>query len=1025
MGLWGHPMNRRVSSVPNQIFCGTLIFLAIGLLPVTALAQTYIYNQAGLRTGAAPSAVAVADLNADGRPDLIVANTNDNTVSVILSRSDGSFAPKVDYAVGAAPQGVAIGDFNGDHIPDIVVVNSGGNTVSILLGLGDGSFGTQVTYPTGAVPVSIVTGDFNGDKRLDLAVANQQDGTVSILLGNGDGTFGSQTTISVTGNPFAIVSADFNGDGKPDLAALDPHANLSILLNAGNSTFSVNSHLVGQSASAIAVGDFNGDNSPDIAVVDTTGNQILILLGTGNGQFQTHSGASASSPVTVAVGDFDHDGKLDLAVGLGNQTLFPSSIAIFRGNGDGSFQNPIITGCPGNVPLLVSSDFNNDNNVDLAALDAKDEVLILLLGRGDASFGGHTDITFPASGGISGAVAADFNGDGKLDVAIAQFNQNMQGITGFISLLPGNGDGTFQSPVSTQTPNIGIDRMVVGDFDGDGKPDIAMNDVAGNGGVAVLISNGDGTFGPAVTSFTGLTGLNTQAIAAGDLNKDGKADLAVLSLDSSNPFSPLWSFLSKGDGTFQSNLVYDVPEIASSVAIGDFNHDGNPDIAVAAAVQNSLFIFLGRGDGTFLNPTIYNTGALFTNNVVAGDFNGDGNIDLVVGTEQGILFYAGNGNGTFQPPIKTATPFSVVELFSDIFGGNSKPSLAMLGNDNPSVFISLSNGDGTFQAPLPFEATYFPRTFTTGDFNGDGSADLMFFSTSDPQSVVPQTISVWLSTPAVIFSSSNLAFGTQNVGTASPPQSIGLTNSGTAPLLLNKIAATGNFSETNDCPTSLLIGKGCTINVSFTPTANGLSSGLLVFTDNANSPSQMLPLTGWAGPPDFAISSLPSSNSVAAGSSAIYFLTLTPGGGFSGTAQLQCSGAPSKASCLLATSSVQLSGSGPVAVQVTVTTAAPSVSALVPLARRPASVSFFSPAWLLAFAMIVGLVCLTNDRRRAWAMVATLAVAMALTSCGGGSSSTAPIVTTIPGTPPGSYILTVTATSGNLSHSAALNLSVN
>ena len=184
-----------------------------------------------------------------------------------LSRSDGSFAPRVDYKVGTAPVALVSGDFNGDHIPDLAVINSQDNTVSVLLGVGDGTFNSQLNYPTGTSPVAIVAADFNADKKLDLAVANQGDGTVSVLPGNGDGTFQPQSTTAIVSSPIAIASGDFNGDGVPDLVALNDQGNLSLLLNNRNSVFAVSGRSIGLSGGGMAVGDFNNDGRLDIAVV--------------------------------------------------------------------------------------------------------------------------------------------------------------------------------------------------------------------------------------------------------------------------------------------------------------------------------------------------------------------------------------------------------------------------------------------------------------------------------------------------------------------------------------------------------------------------------------------------------------------------------------------------------------------------------------------------------------------------------------------------------------------------------------
>jgi len=855
------------------------LLLGLALLTQALSAQTYLYYQAGVGVGNKPSGIVVADLNGDGILDLAVANESDDTVSVVLSRPNGSFVPKVDYNVGAAPVALVSGDFNGDHIPDLAVVNSQDNTVSVLLGTGGGTFNSHVTYPTGTSPIAIVAADFSGDNKLDLAVANKGDGQVSVLPGNGDGTFQSQSTTATVSSSIAIASGHFNGDGMADLVVENGQGALSLLLNNRKGGFTASGLSVGPSAGGMAIGDFNNDGNLDIVATNPVSDEVVTLLGNGSGGFQSLATSMSVSPVTVAVGDFNQDGKLDLAVGTGNG--YPSSISVPLGNGDGTYQKPVNNGFSGAPSSMTVGDFTNDGYLDLAAIDIIDNQVAIFLGSGNGRIGRHTDLALPASGGVAGSAAADFNGDGKLDVAVAQFNQNGQGITGFIAVLPGNGDGTFKQPVSTSVSTIGIGQMVAGDFDGDAKLDVATAFVPATGGISIVLGNGDGTFGSPINPLN-IT-LNVQNMIGGDFNNDGKADLALLALDSSNTFSPLYSLISKGGGMFQPNLVENVPGIATSLAAGDFNHDGNLDIAVTdpqGAVNPSVLVFLGRGDGTFTGPSSYSTRTLVTNDVKAADFNGDSNIDLAVGTEQGIFFFAGKGDGTFQAPVETSTPFSVIKTSLGDFNGDSKPDLAITGNGNLSVSIAIGNGDGTFQAPLLFEATYYPRGFTAGDLNGDGSFDLTQFSASNTLNVSPQTASTWLSTPTLVLTASRLDFGTQTVGTSSPPMSIALTNQGSAPLTIARIATSGNFTETDNCVSTFTGGQGCTLQVTFTPTVNGASNGILTLVDTASPGSQSLTLTGWSGPPDFSLAAAPTSQSVAPGGNTSYSLTLAAGGGF-------------------------------------------------------------------------------------------------------------------------------------------------
>jgi len=158
------------------------------------------------------------------------------TIPSALAAYPVSFAPQTPYAVGSNPEGVAIGDFNGDGHPDLAVANvnnnNNDNTVSVLLGKADGTFGAQTTYAVGRGPAGVAIGDFNGDGHPDLAVTNEGSGTVSVLLGKGDGTFGAQTTYPVGNYPQDVAIGDFNGDGHPDLAVTNSNSNtVSVLLS--------------------------------------------------------------------------------------------------------------------------------------------------------------------------------------------------------------------------------------------------------------------------------------------------------------------------------------------------------------------------------------------------------------------------------------------------------------------------------------------------------------------------------------------------------------------------------------------------------------------------------------------------------------------------------------------------------------------------------------------------------------------------------------------------------------------------
>jgi hypothetical protein len=995
-------------------------------LPLSAFAQTYLFNQAVIETGKSPVAVVAGDFNRDGQLDLAVVNQNDNTVSVILSKTDGSFASKVDYPVGASPVAIVSGDFNGDGSLDLAVINGQDNTISILFGSATGLFSPQQTFPTGAVPVSIVAVDLNSDQKLDLATANQGDGTVSVLLGNGDGTFAAQSTVTAASRPAGLVSADFTSDGVPDLAVSNLDGNLVLLTNNGQGGFTANTTNVAPNAGALAVGDLNNDGKSDIVLVDPPSSILTVLLGDGNGGFQPSPQISAGAIVTVvALGDFDNDGKLDIAAGGGS---FPNPISILRGNGDGTFQPPAVIGFPAAAPGLVVGDFNHDNYLDVASLDSGDDDVVVLLGDGKGNLTTRKDITLPtlsdadptAFGGVGSSAIADIDQDGKPDVVVLQYTQDMQGLNGLITVLPGNGDGTFRQAITTPVANFGVGQMILSDFNGDGKIDVATSLDPTTGLISVALGNGDDTFGAPVANPVILSGVVIQDMVGGDFNKDGKGDLAAVVLVTVNTTAQVYVFTSNGDGTFQPHLVDSLPSVSESLAAGDSNHDGNLDLVAidqAGGGNPSVFIYLGKGDGTFSAGATYTTGASFTNTVQAADFNGDGNVDITVGTDAGLDFFAGNGDGTFQPFIKTVTPTPITGSFQGDFSGDQKPDFAA---GNGIVGISIANADGTFRTPFLFQTPNSPKGYAgAGDLNGDGSFDLAQFGAANPVSVVTQTMSVWQSVPTISFSAPRLDFTTQSPGTSSSPASITLVNNGNAPLSISTITATGSFAQTSNCMSSIAIGHSCSVNVTFNPTSAGAARGTLTFHDNAYPNTQVLILTGMGGSSDFSITAAPSSNSVMAGAAATYTATLAPIDGFSGTVQLACAGAPTKATCTLSKTSVTLDGSSSVDVTVTVTTTAPTTASFVPPSHLN---NTFRPLWAcIGFVPIAGLF-LTRKRKLA-AIAAFGIIAFASVSCGGGSNSGGGGGST-PGTPPGTYSLKISGTEGSLVHTSTITLTV-
>ncbi len=332
-------------------------------------------------TGSSPQAVAIGDLNQDGKPDLAVVNAGNDTVSVLLGAGSGSFGTATDFPVGSVPVSVAIWDLNGDGMADLAVANASGNSVSVLLNAGGGTFGPTTDVPVGVGPYSVAIGDLNLDGKPDLAVANFFFNTVSILLGDGAGSFGAPAAFPAGNGSETVAIGDLNLDGKPDLAVANFYDNtVSILLGDGTGSFgAATAFAVGSGATFVAIGDLNLDGKPDLAVANAYTSDVSILLGDGSGSV----GAARRLPVgagpqTIEIGDFNGDGKPDLAVAYTLRNM----VSTLLGDGTGLFAAPAdFAGGSGSsyFDLLAIGDLNLDGKVDLAVVNSGSDTVSILL----------------------------------------------------------------------------------------------------------------------------------------------------------------------------------------------------------------------------------------------------------------------------------------------------------------------------------------------------------------------------------------------------------------------------------------------------------------------------------------------------------------------------------------------------------------------------------------------------------------------------------------------------------------------
>jgi hypothetical protein len=463
-------------------------------------------------------------------------------------------------------------------------------------------------------------------------------------------------------------------------------------------------------------------------------NPVPRLNQTHNGRFRTasrHAGSTQTSglnfapavaydsggayAISVAVADVNGDGKPDLVVANGfasNSNYANGTVGVLLGNGDGTFQTSVTYGSGGYYANFVAvADVNGDGKPDLVVANmcasgnsngctSNTGVVGVLLGNGDGTF--QTALTYGSGGYNAESVAiADVNGDGHSDLVVANDCQSVDESgrcegPGVVSVLLGNGDGTFQTAVTYDSGGAEALSVAVSDLNDDGNPDLVVANRNSND-VGVLLSNGDGTFQTAVTHGSG--GGIAYSAAVADVNGDGKPDVVVANFEGfpGNDDGTVGVLLGNGDGTFQTAVAYDAGQSWSvSIAVADVNGDGKPDLAVEYYGFNTVGVLLGNGDGTFQTAMLYGTGGGYSAFAVAvGDVNGDGKPDLLVANGWG----ESNGDGSVGVLINTSLGPTTTTLAS---------------SPNPSGFTQAV----TFTAAVTSQFFKFQPTGTVSFYDG-------------------------------------------------------------------------------------------------------------------------------------------------------------------------------------------------------------------------------------------------------------------------------------------------------------------
>jgi hypothetical protein len=649
---------------------------------------------------------------------------------------------------------VQVADTNGDGIPDLI--SMAGGLVTVWLGKADGEFQPYISssgYPELDVPFSFAVGDVNGDGKIDLVAACPRapggaHGSIQVLLGNGDGTFQSSVIYTMDENQLThLVLGDFDGDGIPDIVATGANAGVWLLTGVGNGTF--HSPVVAISlpdAFNLASADFNGDGKLDLAVtVPGTGSGFDVFLGNGNGTFQSPQTFSVpAGPVALAVGSLTRGGSPSIALGgFGTNEVY-----LYAGNGAGGFSGPETVVLPGGLrDGLALGDVNGDGIPDLISTvlagNYNEGFVDIAYGEGSGSFTKPVSYAVEGYNAISNVVLADLGKSGLKDIVVG-------GDFG-ASVLLNLGKGYFEDGIWTGVTG-GTTCGATADFNGDGKPDLAVNTPSGisillgtgkylvpftagtsialagggNATVVAYLGKGNGTFTLASTTPTPANVQPSLVIA--DFNGDGKLDFVT----TGNLLA-----LGNGDGTFQAPtaLMANPPTgLFSGIAVGDINNDGWPDLAlVNESYQDDLTVLLNNQRGGFAATSTSNGGSL--DQVILADLNGDGNLDLLVGSfgESSLEIYLGNGAGTFT---SLTTLQGLLEAESGIgsvadVNGDGIPDILLSGLTSIGVF--LGQGGATYATPFYIGTGPSPGSILVENLHGQSP------KTGLPDIVVPDT----------------------------------------------------------------------------------------------------------------------------------------------------------------------------------------------------------------------------------------------------------------------------------------------
>ncbi len=685
-----------------------------------------------------------ADFDGDGNVDLAVSGWYANPkLSILFGDGHGRFAAPVQYALTFGALDLEVADFDRDGDIDIVVSNTGqtwdGTSVALFRNQGNGAFVFGGTFAAGPGPTGITTADFNGDGWPDVAVAHDayiaSGHSFAVLLNDKAGGFLAPTIVNTQSGTHSIAAGDLDGDGDADLVLALESNQIVVSMNQGGS-FGAGTAYVGAQAMPIT-------QSPCVKLVDVDGDGDLDILYSNSGSGSSTSGTlalfrnpgsgvfGAAQPISlgplsqgavgIAAADVTGDGVIDLLAATQNAEMW----CLVPGDGNGGFL-PARQMRAGEDPIALEiADLDHDGKLDVVSIGSGSLEACVHLNPGAGAFAipPVIDMSDPsiAPTSYSNLVAGDVDQDGDLDLVVGWSDNFGSGFG--IDVRRNDGHGNFAPRENYPTPALPI-ALKLCDLNGDGRLDLLWLDDAATPRFRWKLNQGNGTFGNTSTYSTGFCG-NGGDLEAADVNGDGKLDVLVIECDSS-----VFVALNNGVG-FTPGITHTLSNSASTLAVGDFDGDGDIDIATNSGVQGFVEVSLGDGHGSFAAPHWFQGGRAVSA-IAARDVDGDGVLDLCTAFTLdggGLSVLIGRGDGSFKPGVQyhgshSSTWDNVRSIALGDVDRDGDLDVAIANYGSQDVSYWRNHGNGTFDPQIRLGVSNKAWDVELADFDGDGALDL-------------------------------------------------------------------------------------------------------------------------------------------------------------------------------------------------------------------------------------------------------------------------------------------------------------